>query len=90
MTPKAILEQTKEFYQLIDANPQCIDLPDVAQFLGVNAEWLRCAIDQGRASFGFSWKKAGKGNRAYKIPTLVFWNWVTQGNAKIFLEEYIK
>lgn len=90
IVPPVIQKKQKEFYELIDANPDYIGLPDVARFLGVNAEGLRCAIDQGRVSFGFSWKKNARANKGYKIPTIVFYNWVRQSSAEPFIEEYLK
>lgn len=87
--PRPIVEDFEKLNNLIEENPVYIPIAQVANYLGMNPESLRCAIDQGRASFGFSWKGDARGSRAFKIPTIAFYNWVMQGNAILFIHEYI-
>lgn len=86
--PKPIVEDFKKLNALIEEYPIYIPIAKAADYLGMNPESLRCAIDQGRASFGFSWKSGMQGNRAFKVPTIAFYNWVTQGHAMQFVHEY--
>ena len=59
--------------KLISMYPSTVPVNAAAEFLGVDAESVRSSIEDGR--FGFSWKKSGKLNRAFCIPTphLVRW-----------------
>lgn len=71
---------------LVEQNPEYIPLTKVAAFLGADAEGLRCCIERGQCPFGIGWQKDiqhGKsllpGNRAFKIPSVTFYLWYTQG-----------
>lgn len=86
--PKPIISDFERLNALIEENPIYIPIARVADYLGMNPESLRCAIDQGRATFGFSWKSDMRGNRAFKVPTIAFYNWVMQGHATQFIHEY--
>lgn len=92
--PKVINDRIDELNDLVDKHPQYIPLPEAAKFLGVNPEGLRYGIEQGTIDFGICWAKPkrykkGKkqvivtldenGNRAFKIPTLTFYLWITRG-----------
>lgn len=59
--------------KLIAEYPKTCPVNIVAQFLEVDAESIRSAIDNG--NFGFSWKKNGKLNRAFCVPTAHFLRW---------------
>lgn len=78
--PKSVRDSTEELKALTEKYPIYLPLPVVAKFMGMNAEGLRCAIEQGRAPFGISWQKDAHGNKAFKIPTVTFFYWYTQIN----------
>ncbi len=77
--PQAIYDRSDELNALVENYPRYIPVPEVAKFLGANAEGLRHSIEHGQCPFGVSWKKTIHGNRAFKIPTLTFYLWYTQG-----------
>ena len=92
--PKMIEDKLSELDRLCEANPNYIPLPEAAKFLGVNPDGLRYGIEQGTIDFGLCWSKprvyrkgkrqikvetGEKGNRAFKIPTVTFYIWVTRG-----------
>lgn len=75
-----------ELNQLVTEHPEYIPLPNVAAFLGANAEGLRCCIERGQCPFGIMWQKDVKhgkstlpGNKAFKIPSVTFYLWYTHG-----------
>lgn len=76
--PEPILKQLDELDDLVERNPEYIPVPEAAKFLHVNAEGLRCTIEKGQAPFGIAWQKNIRGNKAFKIPTLTFYLWITQ------------
>lgn len=76
--PPAVLDQVEKLNALVEANPQYIPVPEAAKFLGVNPDGLRHSIDSGQCPFGLAWQKTIRGNKAFKIPTLTFYLWVTQ------------
>lgn len=59
--------------ELITKYPKQIPVPVVADFMGMDHNSLRAAIDGG--SLGISWRKDGKLNRGYCIPTAKFVYW---------------
>lgn len=59
--------------KLISDYPQNIPVRAAAEFLGVDDESVRSAIENG--NFGYSWKKAGKLNRSFAIPTAHLLRW---------------
>lgn len=77
--PKAIRERITEINKIVDENPLYIPLPVVAKILGANAEGLRRCIENGQCPFGIYWQKTINGNKAFKIPTLTFYRWYTNG-----------
>ena len=77
--PKPVLDKLIELNQIIEEHPVYIPLPVVASFLGAKPEGLRMSIEKGQCPFGVSWQRLGKVNKAYKIPTLTFYMWYTQG-----------
>ena len=86
--PKPILQSFEKLSNLIDKYPIDIPITVAADFLGMDAECLRCSIEQGRATFGVSWKREIRGKRGFKIPTIAFFNWITQGHTALFIHEY--
>lgn len=77
--PAPITEKLEELYRLVETNPITLPLPEVAAFLGMDAESLRCSIEQNRCPFGLEWQRTIGGYRAFKIPTVPFFMWYTQG-----------
>lgn len=77
--PYPIEQRLDELYIMVEANPIYIPLTKVAAFLGADDDGLRDSIDKGQCPFALGWQKTAKGNRAYKIPTVPFYLWYTQG-----------
>lgn len=59
--------------ELIKENPIHISVNRIAEFLHINGDSARAAIECG--AFGLSWRKQGKLNKAYCIPTAQFVRW---------------
>lgn len=82
-----------ELSELCESYPDYIPIAPLAKFLGCSPENLRCAIEQGKTPFGFSWQKPkivqrkkrekvrleGEANKGYKVPTATFIIWYTGG-----------
>lgn len=64
--------------QLIRDYPQSIPIPVAAEFLGIDAASLRAMAIEGH--LGSSWKKEGKLNRGFFLPTAQFLRWYRYGN----------
>jgi hypothetical protein len=75
--PKPVEDKLEALCALVEKHPDYLPLPEVAAFLGANAEGLRASIEQGRAPFGISWQKTARGNKAFKIPSTRFFLWYT-------------
>lgn len=67
-----------EISQLTEEYPVYIPLARAASVLHIRPECLRASIEQGHCPFGFCWK-LGDSRMAYKIPTITFVQWITQG-----------
>jgi len=74
--PHPISERYAELCQICDDHPIDIPVTTAAKFLGISPESLRCSILQGTAGFGLAWRKLGKQNAGYVIPTLSFYLYV--------------
>lgn len=79
--PAPVAEKLDELNQLVEENPLYIPIPVLSRFLGVGAEGLRASIEHGQCPFGIPWQKSGRGNRAFKVPTVPFYLWYTQGTS---------
>lgn len=84
--PKPIEDKMQELYNLVEANPQYISVPDVASFLGMNTEGLRNSIENNTCPFGIMWQKSIHGNKAFKIPTAKFFFWYAKDYVEIKLK----
>lgn len=78
MTPKEIIQtfidaDIEKVSKLIEENPQRIPIPVIADFLEMKQESARAAVECG--AFGFAWRKDGKLNKGYCIPTAQFVRW---------------
>jgi hypothetical protein len=77
--PSSIKERINELDELVANNPVSISVPDAAAFLGMKPEGLRSSIDKGSCPFGISWQISPTAMHSYKIPTVTFYLWYTQG-----------
>ena len=73
-TIKAFIdEDNNRVEELIKENPIHLPIAKIAEFLQINADSARAAVESG--SFGLAWRKQGKLNKAYCIPTAQFVRW---------------
>lgn len=77
--PAPVAEKLEQLYKLVEQYPTAIPVPKLAEFLGADDEGLRSSIDAGQCPFAIGWRKSLKGYRAYKVPTVPFYLWYTQG-----------
>lgn len=77
--PEPIIKKLTELEQIVNKHQIYIPLTVVAEFLGMEDDNLRASIEQNRCPFGLEWRQTIKGNRAFKIPTVPFYMWYTQG-----------
>ena len=70
--PTTITNKLDELNQLCEKYPSKIPVRECAAFLGLEDESLR------HCPFGLGWLKKNAHNRAFYIPTLTFYLWVTQ------------
>lgn len=75
--PKPIVDKLNDLQELVSIHQQYIPLPEVAAFLRMKPDTLRSSIDKGQCPFGLGGQLGI--NRAYKIPTVPFYLWFTQG-----------
>lgn len=75
--PVPIVSKIGELNQLVTENPEYIPTTIAAQFLHMDAGALRDSIERECCPFGFLSQKGI--NRAFKIPTLTFYLWYTNG-----------
>ena len=78
--PNPIIEKVDELCELVDEYPLTVPVPIAANFLNMDPESLRCALEQNRCPFGFGWQKNIRGNKGFKIPTPTLFFWYTQLN----------
>lgn len=69
-------EDNSRVEELISKYPSTIPTAVVADFLGIAQTSVRSSIDNG--AFGVGWRKPGKTNRSYCIPTANFVRWYIQ------------
>lgn len=79
MIPQPVADRLEALNQLVDQHPQYIPVPDVAALMGMDPASLRASIDTGNCPFALGWQKDIKGYKAYKVPTVPFYLWYTQG-----------
>lgn len=77
--PRPVEDKLSQLYKLVEEYPVSIPIPKLAEFLGADDEGIRNSIDKGQCPFALGWQKSLKGNRAYKVPTVPFYLWYTQG-----------
>ena len=77
--PQSVAEKLAALNELVDRHPQYIPVTEVAALMGMEPASLRASIDCGNCPFGLGWQKDIKGYKAYKVPTVPFYLWFTQG-----------
>lgn len=77
--PGPVAEKLSALNELVEKNPVSIPLPEAAAFLEMDGANLRSSIEKGSCPFGLSWQKQAKEYRGFKIPTVPFYLWYTQG-----------
>ena len=80
-----ILEKLNELEKLVKKHPTKIPLSDAAAFLDINEEGFRAALMRGNVPFGFGYQKQDGAYRVFVIPTVPFYLWYTQTNAKMIM-----
>lgn len=85
MLPKMIQARLEEVEALVEKYPFKIPLTAAAEFLQMNAEGLKAALTRGNAPFGFGYQKTDGGTRVMVIPTLTFYLWYTNTNARMIM-----
>lgn len=75
--PKTIESRYNELMGIVEKYPHAIPLTACARFLHMDPVSLRTAIEQGKCKFGIAWKNPDGVNRAYLIPTMQFYLWMT-------------
>ena len=76
--PTIITTKLVELDRLCEKYPRKIPVRECAAFLGLEDESLRACLERGSCPFGLGWIKKNAQNRAFFIPTLTFYLWVTQ------------
>lgn len=82
-----IREQLKKLDELVKKYPVKLPLREVADFLSMNEEGLKAALMRGNTPFGFAYQKEDGGYRVMVIPTVTFFLWYTNTNARMVLQE---
>lgn len=63
----------KKLEELVEAHPEYLTPGDVASFLNVNPASVRSVLENGK--IGLAWRKPGKMNHGYHLPTAQFVRW---------------
>lgn len=79
MKCEAMVKQAEELIELCTKHPRSVPLVECAKFLGIDKDCLRESIDQGKCRFGIGGVGGFSKKRFSKIPTLAFYNFITQG-----------
>ena len=79
MAPESVTRKIMELNEIVEENPVFIPLGVIAKFLGADDGGIRAYLDNAPHPFGISWQQMGKANRAFKIPTVKFYLWYTNG-----------
>lgn len=69
-----ISDDNAKIDKLIENFPINLPVSAVSDFLSVDVASIRAAIECGNA-FGLAWKKSGKSNHGYYVPTAQFVRW---------------
>ena len=77
--PAPVVERLTALNDLVAQHPLYIPVTALAEFLSMDPASLRSSIDTGNCPFALGWQKDIKGYKAYKVPTVPFYLWYTQG-----------
>lgn len=70
-TTDEFMQQDKEWLdEIVQKYPKNIPIAALAERFGCAVETVRAIVEAG--GFGFSWRKPGRANHAYLIPTAQF------------------
>lgn len=78
--PKPVQDKLNELNALCEKYPVDIPVTVCAEFLGMDKDCLRRAIEIGSCRFGIGGNNGPYGNRFFKIPTFVFYLWCRPDN----------
>lgn len=79
VTPPQIIERISELNRISADNPISMPISEIANFLDCDVDSVRAYLENSPYPFGMAWKKSKTANRAFKIPTLKFYLWNTNG-----------
>lgn len=78
--PEFVKQRFEELKALCEEYPYEMPVVEAAKFLKMHPESLRLSIIQGTSPFpAFAWKKPGKANYAFHIPTFTFYQHLIGG-----------
>lgn len=80
-----IKEKLQELEYLVKKYPGKMPLKVVAEFLEMNEDGLKAALMRGNVTWGFAYQKSDEGYRVMVIPTVTFYLWYTNSNAREIL-----
>jgi hypothetical protein len=80
-----IANKLNELNALVEKHPTKIPLSETAKFLDMNEEGLKAALMRGNAPFGFAYQKNDGAYRVCVIPTVTFYLWYTNCNARMIM-----
>lgn len=83
---EVILKKLAELEALVTKHPTKIPLQEAAAFLGMNEEGLKAALMRHNTPFGFAYQKTDGAYRVVVIPTVTFYLWYTNTNAKMVMQ----
>lgn len=79
MTVKELLdEDVKKLNKIVTEHPKQIPIKVIADLFGCDVENVRTMCEDEHV-FGVGWRKPGKLNRGFCIPTALFIRWYTKG-----------
>lgn len=79
--PESMKERLRLLHEICEKYPIYIPTDVCADYMGMDVNCLRESINQGKCKFAVGGQNGARGNRFAKIPTLAFYNFITQGCA---------
>lgn len=73
MTAEFLSKDNDKIDALIAEHPLGLSIREIADFLGLDVASVRAAVENGVV--GLAWRKSGKANHGYFIPTAQFVRW---------------
>jgi hypothetical protein len=84
---ESIQERLRELENIVQKYPTKIPTRVAADFLSMNEEGLKAALMRGNVPFGFGYQKDDGGYRVLVIPTVTFYLWYTNTNARMVMAQ---